>query len=147
MCEMILNLCVCVCVCVCRYSGVFEAVKIRKQGFPFRLTHREFWLRYKCIMPRTHPWGKNMVQNCRFLIDEMKQDTSAVQIGQTRLLYAPSLFSYFPQFLRMHLLLVLSFSGSYEILLSLILLLRAMFRQNLERSQFCFCQGPPTLLL
>ena len=61
-----------------KYSGVFEAVKIRKQGFPFRLLHREFWLRYKCIMPRTHPWDKSMVKNARFLIQEMKQDVSQV---------------------------------------------------------------------
>jgi len=30
-----------------RYSGVFEAVQIRKSGFPFRLTHVDFFKRYK----------------------------------------------------------------------------------------------------
>jgi len=29
------------------YSGVFEAITIRKQGFPFRLTHADFFQRYK----------------------------------------------------------------------------------------------------
>jgi hypothetical protein len=70
-----------------RYSGVFEAVKIRKQGFPFRLTHREFWLRYKCIMPRSHNWSRDMIANARFLINEMKQDPEQVQIGKTMVLY------------------------------------------------------------
>ena len=28
------------------YSGVFEAVAIRKQGYPFRLSHEEFASRY-----------------------------------------------------------------------------------------------------
>jgi myosin-5 len=32
------------------YSGVFEAVAIRKKGFPFRLSHGEFVERYDCIL-------------------------------------------------------------------------------------------------
>eukprot|EP00493_Phyllostaurus_siculus_P022310 UN22642 len=32
------------------YSGVFEAVKIRKSGYPYRLRHDEFVKRYKCIL-------------------------------------------------------------------------------------------------
>ena len=39
-----------------RYSGVFEAVQIRKQGYPFRLLHKQFVYRYRCIT-RT-PEGK-----------------------------------------------------------------------------------------
>ena len=34
-----------------KYSGVFEAVAIRKSGYPFRLPHRQFANRYSCIMP------------------------------------------------------------------------------------------------
>jgi myosin heavy subunit len=30
-----------------RYSGVFEAVKIRQQGYPIRLLHRRFYMRYR----------------------------------------------------------------------------------------------------
>jgi myosin heavy subunit len=65
-------------------SGVFEAVQIRKSGFPFRYTHEQFCKRYKAIKPTlkitSYPDG------CRALIDEMKQDSS-VQIGKTRVLY------------------------------------------------------------
>ncbi|KAH9255732.1 hypothetical protein BASA81_006126 [Batrachochytrium salamandrivorans] len=32
-----------------RYSGVFEAVEIRRKGFPFRWTHRQFVYQYKII--------------------------------------------------------------------------------------------------
>jgi hypothetical protein len=32
-----------------RYAGVFEAVKIRQQGYPFRWTHDEFYKRYRCV--------------------------------------------------------------------------------------------------
>ena len=28
-----------------RYAGVFEAVSIRKQGYPFRFTHEDFYKR------------------------------------------------------------------------------------------------------
>jgi len=34
-----------------RYSGVFEAVAIRKQGYPFRYTYETFNIRFKCINP------------------------------------------------------------------------------------------------
>lgn len=33
-----------------QYAGVFEAVAIRKQGYPFRLLHQDFFERYKCIL-------------------------------------------------------------------------------------------------
>ena len=33
-----------------RYSGVFEAAKIRKSGYPFRLSHRQFAHRYACVL-------------------------------------------------------------------------------------------------
>ena len=33
-----------------RYSGVFEAVSIRKHGYPFRLVHRHFANRYRCLV-------------------------------------------------------------------------------------------------
>ena len=31
-----------------RYSGVFEAVEIRKKGYPFRLTHKQVCM-YACV--------------------------------------------------------------------------------------------------
>ena len=33
-----------------KYSGVFEAVEIRKKGYPFRLPHRQFAYRYACLL-------------------------------------------------------------------------------------------------
>ena len=70
-----------------QYAGVFEAITIRKHGFPFRLTHLEFFQRYKCIFPHTHRWSGNVVGDCKTLIGEMKQDLNDVQIGTTRVLY------------------------------------------------------------
>ena len=70
-----------------QYAGVFEAIQIRKHGFPFRMTHAEFFQRYKCIFPHTHKWSPNVIDNCKALIAEMKQDLKSVQIGTTRVLY------------------------------------------------------------
>jgi myosin-5 len=71
-----------------QYSGVFEAVQIRKSGFPFRYTHSDFRKRYQCVLGagnrRTWPNDK---QACLDLIAEMKQDVKQVQIGVTRVLY------------------------------------------------------------
>eukprot|EP00808_Paulinella_micropora_P005871 g56997.t1 len=69
------------------YSGVFEAVQIRKQGFPFRLTHEGFWQRYKCIFDQDYKWTTNPVKNCEILIKEMKQNFQEVQIGTSMVLY------------------------------------------------------------
>ena len=34
-----------------RYSGVFEAVAIRKSGYPFRMTHNKFVMRFRLLIP------------------------------------------------------------------------------------------------
>ena len=33
-----------------KYSGIFEAVTIRKSGYPFRYSHELFWKRFKCLV-------------------------------------------------------------------------------------------------
>jgi hypothetical protein len=70
-----------------QYAGVFEAIQIRKQGYPFRLTHFDFFQRYKCIYPQSQRWSNNAIDNCKILLQEMKQDLKVVQIGTTRILY------------------------------------------------------------
>jgi myosin heavy subunit len=69
-----------------RYSGVFEAVKIRKSGYPFRYTHVEFFKRFKCLRPK-EAWDKDAKKNCAKLISLMQMDPAEVQIGQSRVLY------------------------------------------------------------
>jgi myosin heavy subunit len=60
-----------------RYAGVFEAVKIRQQGFPFRWTHDQFYKRYRCIggqpfrtqnIPKS---GMDWKEGCRKLISDI----------------------------------------------------------------------------
>ena len=35
-----------------KYAGLFEAIKIRKAGFAFRIPHADFWRRYVVLAPR-----------------------------------------------------------------------------------------------
>jgi len=54
------------------YSGVFEAVAIRKQGYPFRLTHKIFLERYRCILKNPDQKFNSDKQGCDAIIKEMK---------------------------------------------------------------------------
>jgi len=67
------------------YSGVFEAITIRKQGFPFRHTHENFMKRFKAILPKKK-WASHK-EACVDLIKTMGLDTTQVQIGVTMVLY------------------------------------------------------------
>ena len=74
-----------------RYAGVFEAIKIRQQGYPFRLTHLEWLRRYKCLSLRDGGWmllkTSEEMDQIREILDITKQDFSDVQIGKTMVLY------------------------------------------------------------
>ncbi len=74
------------------YAGVFEAVAIRKNGYPFRLTHKHFANRYRCLAYKETGWVKlestqNDKERCRALMGCVRQDFSRVQIGKTMILY------------------------------------------------------------
>lgn len=73
-----------------RYSGVFEAVAIRKQGFPFRYKYEVFVLRFKAINPdhdykQTDP--KKLTQEIFDASPNFKQLKSEVVFGNTMVLY------------------------------------------------------------
>ena len=72
------------------YAGVFEAVKIRKSGFPFRLLHRAFVARYRCLAKgRTQipVRGGDDRETAKKIMGCLSQDFSNVQIGNTMVLY------------------------------------------------------------
>jgi myosin heavy subunit len=52
-----------------RYAGVFEAVRIRQSGFPFRHTHAAFLKRYRILM--TKPPGSNDRERCMGLLQHV----------------------------------------------------------------------------
>ena len=78
-----------------RYSGVFEAVQIRKQGYPFRYTHKRFVARYHCTLLKKNGWVKltsgkgDDVGACREILQHLRRDdvASEVQIGRSMVLY------------------------------------------------------------
>lgn len=69
-----------------RYAGVFEAVAIRKQGFPFRHAHADFVKRYGFIHPQVISQNSGNLRNqIAGLITAFKVPN--VQIGKTKVLY------------------------------------------------------------
>eukprot|EP00494_Astrolonche_serrata_P029317 UN29584 len=69
------------------YSGVFEAVKIRKSGFPFRLKHSEFHDRYKCILEEAKKRAKPGKAGCEQIITHCKLNKKNVRTGKTMMFY------------------------------------------------------------
>eukprot|EP00602_Paraphysomonas_sp_CaronLab_P010658 CAMPEP_0185037120 /NCGR_PEP_ID=MMETSP1103-20130426/31086_1 /TAXON_ID=36769 /ORGANISM="Paraphysomonas bandaiensis, Strain Caron Lab Isolate" /LENGTH=1566 /DNA_ID=CAMNT_0027574947 /DNA_START=35 /DNA_END=4735 /DNA_ORIENTATION=+ len=74
------------------YAGVFEAVQIRKTGYPFRLPHAEFVSRYHYLLKKKHgsitiPRGQDMETACVTILESVPQDFSGVAIGRTMVLY------------------------------------------------------------
>uniref|UniRef100_A0A7S4DMC0 Myosin motor domain-containing protein n=1 Tax=Lotharella globosa TaxID=91324 RepID=A0A7S4DMC0_9EUKA len=74
------------------YSGVFEAVAIRKQGFPFRLPHDEFEKRYSINLDDSAHKSKlssasTLKAKCEVILNAIKCDKANRRIGKTRVLY------------------------------------------------------------
>lgn len=65
-------------------SGVFEAVAIRRQGFPFRLTHERFFKRFRCLAPQLQ--GAQWAQLSRQILGSVPGAAEA-QIGTSMVLY------------------------------------------------------------
>ena len=72
-----------------RNAGVFEAVAIRKGGFPFRKTHEEFAEHYSCVAPKKR--SSSHLKTCKKLLRFMAKKTTSglqdIQIGTTSILY------------------------------------------------------------
>jgi myosin heavy subunit len=65
------------------YSGVFEAVSIRKQGYPFRLEHKTFVDHYGVILNQ----GNDIKSKCLNIIKELKLNMENVQMGSSKVFY------------------------------------------------------------
>ncbi|KAJ1454313.1 P-loop containing nucleoside triphosphate hydrolase protein [Pelagophyceae sp. CCMP2097] len=72
-------------------AGVFEAVKIRKQGFPFRFEYDRFVVRYKSIMSTNASWepfkSSDARGQCEEIIKASRQTFERLQRGRTMLLF------------------------------------------------------------
>lgn len=80
------------CVDQLRYSGVFEAIEIRKTGYPFRYTYSQFACRYSCINPH-HKYSAHkgdFKAICEELLQANPQTFNDMQFGNTMVLYRTS---------------------------------------------------------
>jgi hypothetical protein len=72
-------------------AGVFEAVTIRKNGYPFRYSFQRFVERYKCIMATEEGWvplkSKQRRDQCYEIITTSKQSFPNMQWGHTMLFF------------------------------------------------------------
>jgi len=79
-----------------RYSGIFEAVAIRRSGFPFRHRLERFVHLFKCLLldhsqPRRFalaPFAsRDLVQRAQQILAATRQDFSGVRFGNTMIFY------------------------------------------------------------
>jgi len=77
-----------------RCAGVFEAVSIRKNGFPFRYTFSRFVERYKCILATESGWqalkSNDPRDQCYEILSATNQPFSEMQWGNTMVMFRSS---------------------------------------------------------
>lgn len=74
-----------------RCAGVFEAVTIRKNGYPFRYTFERFVERYKCILATEEGWkslqSTDVRDQCYEILSATKQAFEEMKWGNTMILF------------------------------------------------------------
>ncbi|CBK23300.2 uncharacterized protein [Blastocystis hominis] len=71
-----------------RYSGVFEAVKIRKEGYPFRYSHQQFVHRYRCLpMTKGISVSSDVRQAIQDVIRSRPECKDRIYVGRSLVLY------------------------------------------------------------
>jgi myosin heavy subunit len=72
-------------------AGVFEAVTIRKNGYPFRYTFQRFVERYKCILATEQGWrplqSSQLQDQCYEILSATGQAFAGMQWGRTMVLF------------------------------------------------------------
>lgn len=75
-----------------RYSGLFEAIRIRKAGFSHRKEHDRFAATYNPLLPKEARLASRALpaeDKCQLVIDHLKEsiDVRDIQIGKTKVFY------------------------------------------------------------
>eukprot|EP00736_Rhodelphis_marinus_P004893 Rmarinus@m.6382 len=94
-----------------RCSGVFEAVQIRKKGYPFRFPHEYFFRRYSCVLSptvRDDAISKSLSDGCQAIVSHVLRSLkgSSDMVGES--------LSFEPDDLQVGRTLVLYRSGPYR---------------------------------
>lgn len=66
---------------------MFEAVAIRKKGFPFRLKHQDFVDRYEKCLKDSQKSGSDLQARAKNIAKHMKLDMENFKVGRTLVLY------------------------------------------------------------
>jgi hypothetical protein len=66
-----------------RCSGIFEAVKIRQSGYPFRLSHQQFYNKYRCCSSLPYLNG-DFKDGCELLLKSLVDNGGGVLKGSAR---------------------------------------------------------------
>eukprot|EP00756_Hemistasia_phaeocysticola_P030292 Hpha_TRINITY_DN16281_c3_g1::TRINITY_DN16281_c3_g1_i1::g.14845::m.14845/K10357/MYO5; myosin V len=66
-----------------RSAGVLETVRIRKLGYSVRILIREFWARYKCIVPSARQVSQD-ADGCKVILEAARLGKELAQVGKTK---------------------------------------------------------------
>ena len=69
-----------------QYLGLVENVRVRRAGYCFRETYKEFFWRYKCLSAKTYPrWSGNDRDGCVEIMEALGIGHGAYQMGKTKI--------------------------------------------------------------
>jgi myosin-1 len=69
-----------------RYLGLVENVRVRRAGYCFRESHKDFFWRYKCLSEKTYPrWGQSDIEGCITVMQDLGIGPGAYQVGTTKI--------------------------------------------------------------
>lgn len=75
-----------------RYTGMLETIRIRKTGYPVRLSFAHFIERYRYLVSMHLPRGAPNKELCRIILDKAApKEQSQYQLGLTRVFLRESL--------------------------------------------------------
>lgn len=73
-------------------AGLFRAVQVRKAGFSHRMPHKDFFLRYRCLLPsdsytNSKQWKEGCVAIHSFLTQQHASFQNDVQVGTSKIFW------------------------------------------------------------
>jgi myosin heavy subunit len=81
-----------------KYAGLFEAIRVRAQGFSYRKPHDQFFNRYKVILSKDHRKvahdSKDTSKRCKMILEDIKlMNHKDVQVGFSKVFFRSSILN------------------------------------------------------
>lgn len=70
-----------------RCCGVLEVVRISRSGYPTRVTHQNFALRYGFLLPLNFPTRQDTLSTCVAILHQFRVPPDMYQVGYTKLFF------------------------------------------------------------